>query len=423
MLVADKLKLVKPVGEGGMGAVWVARNTATGANVAVKVLRPDRMDAESEARFRHEARLGATLAHRNITRVFDLLTDDDGSLVLVMELLAGETLRSYTKRVTAVPTQEAVAIMVGVLAGLQHAHEHGVVHRDLKPTNIFLHVDSDGQMTPKLLDFGIAKAKDSSVDTKTGEVLGTPSYMSPEQVRGKELDGRSDLFGVAVVLYELIVGQSPFPGPTATAILAQVLELEVDPDPRIDSQVWLEIQRSLSKQAYERHPSAKDLSSALASAVGETEAGLARSLTRDVQSLPKIDPFDAGPPTDLDRTAVTGPRTMQMANRPRRFHLTSSMSLALVAAGTLTLIVSLVVILARSPRREGEPRKPTERIVVSDEPAPSSSEEPAPPGDPSADSTLELPANATHPGGRRRPRAPAKPAGSTPRSVARTPGF
>src|SRR5262249_9067057 len=146
---------------------------------------------------------------------------------------------------------------------------------------MLLHVDPDGTVTPKLLDFGIAKAKDSSIDTRTGDALGTPSYMSPEQVRSSDLDGRSDLFSCAVVLYELITGNSPFSGPSPTAILANVLELEVDPDPRIEPRVWLEIHRALSKQAYQRHASAKEFSAALCTATGETEQALVQSLRRE----------------------------------------------------------------------------------------------------------------------------------------------
>ncbi|MDF2696494.1 MAG: serine/threonine protein kinase [Labilithrix sp.] len=267
--IAGKLELMQRIAEGGMGAVWAARNTATGAEVAVKVLRPHRQDDDHAAeRFRHEAKLGATLAHRNITRVFDLLEDEDGSLVLVMERLVGDTLRDYYKAKGSLSTREAIAIIVPILSALQHAHDRGVVHRDLKPANIVLHTDPDGQVTPKLLDFGIAKAKDSAVQTRTGDALGTPSYMSPEQVRAAELDGRSDLFSVAVVLYEVITGQNPFQGPTPTAALAHVLEVEVDPDPTIEPRVWLEIQRAFRKQPYERHGSAKELASALCAALG-----------------------------------------------------------------------------------------------------------------------------------------------------------
>jgi serine/threonine-protein kinase len=271
--IGRKLEVLRHLGEGGMGTLWVARNLTTEAEVAIKVLRAlgtSGPDTNAEERFRHEARLGAMLAHRNITRVFDLLEDDDGALVLVMELLQGRTLQASCEVTKTLSCKAAVAIMVPILAALQHAHEHGIVHRDLKPSNIFLHVDPDGHLSPKLLDFGIAKMADSSIETRAGDVLGTPSYMSPEQVRAsRQLDGRSDLFSVGSVLYEIITGENPFRTDSPSATLARVLELEVDPDPRIEPRVWLEIQRALSKQVYERHASAVDLADALCEAVGE----------------------------------------------------------------------------------------------------------------------------------------------------------
>ena len=255
-----------------MGELWVARNLATQAEVAIKVLLPQRSgDDHAAERFRHEAEVGAKLAHRNVTRVFDLLVDDDGALVLVMELLHGRTLEAAYKEKGTLSAAEAIEIIVPILGALQHAHDRGVVHRDVKPSNIFLDVDPDGHSTPKLLDFGIAKTHESTALTHTGEALGSPRYMSPEQVRAnKQLDGRSDLFSIGVVLYEIITGENPFGAASPTAALAQVLELEVDPDPRIEPRLWLEIQRALSKQPDERHGSAKELADALCRAVGVT---------------------------------------------------------------------------------------------------------------------------------------------------------
>lgn len=346
--LAGKLTLLRCLAEGGMGVVWLARNEATNAKVAVKILHPGKhRDDHVEARFRHEARLGATLSHRNITRVFDLIEDDDGTLVLVMELLRGETLSSYYRSRGSLSTREAVAIMSCVLAALQHAHDRKVVHRDLKPTNIFLHVDPDGQVTPKLLDFGIAKARDSSIETRTGDALGTPSYMSPEQVRALELDGRSDLFSVAVVLYEIIAGENPFTGPTPTAVLAQVLELEIDPDPKIEPRVWLEIQRSLQKQSYQRHASANELATALSAAVGETPQALLQSLRTEIV------PVSTG-----DLTTETGfidPEPSDASRLPIR---TVPGGRTLIATVTAALAIAFAIIFRSwsSPSDEAAPK-------------------------------------------------------------------
>jgi serine/threonine-protein kinase len=298
-VIAKKLELVRRLAEGGMGALWVARNLSTHAEVAIKVLLPHRSDDDHAAeRFRHEAEVGAKLAHRNVTRVFDLLVDDDGSLVLVMELLHGRTLEAAYKEKGTLPAAEAVELIVPILGALQHAHDRGVIHRDVKPSNIFLDVDPDGHTTPKLLDFGIAKETDSTALTQTGEALGSPKYMSPEQVRAsKQLDGKSDLFSIGVVLYEVITGENPFDAPSPTAALAQVLELEVDPDPRIEPRLWLEIQRALSKQPYERHGSARELAEALSRAVGLST------------SSPPPSSRSAPPRSEARRAATPEPRT------------------------------------------------------------------------------------------------------------------
>jgi serine/threonine-protein kinase len=441
--LAGKLKLVRPIGEGGMGAVWLARNIATGAHVAIKVLRPDRKEDElTAARFKYEAKLGAMLGHRNITRVFDLLQDDDGSLILVMEYLEGETLRAYYRRLGSLPTREAVAIMVAVLSGLQHAHEHNVVHRDLKPTNIVLHVDSDGIMTPKLLDFGIAKAPDSTIETRTGDSLGTPSYMSPEQVRSINLDGRSDLFSVAVVLYEIITGANPFPGPTPTAVLAQVLELEIDPDPKIDPRVWLEIQRALSKQAYQRHASAKQFAAALCTAVGEGETGLVQSLRRDAPPTSSVpDSFnEPGTDPDLHSGEITGTQTatatataaMDTVKLPVR-----AFRRPLVAAGAAAVLLTAGLIVFRGSSAPQGPPTPQPTASTSVLAASATLGGGAPALDPATSSTVvelgDMPPAPVGAGGDyphpspnppttvRRPKQ-TKPAGSS-KSIARTPGF
>jgi eukaryotic-like serine/threonine-protein kinase len=293
--VAGKFRLGRRLAVGGMGEVWVARNEATGADVALKMLRRGDADRERELqieeRFRHEARLSAMLSHRSIVKIFDLIQEPDGTLVLVMELLRGETLQAYLEKTGPRPSREAVAIVSPILSALAHAHERGIVHRDVSPANIFLAVDPDGHVTPKLVDFGIAKLvgvpgtsptrRPQPVLTMDGRVLGTPRYMAPERIRGSsEIDGRTDLFSVGVVTYETMTGVSPFSASSASASLAAVLERTVDADDRIEPRLWLEIQRAISKRQYERHASADELATALRAAIGESEGGLEGSLKR-----------------------------------------------------------------------------------------------------------------------------------------------
>ncbi len=197
-----------------------------------------------------------------------------------MELLRGETLERYLRRRGPLPTAEAIAIAVPILSALAHAHDSGIVHRDVTPANVFLAVDPDGHVTPKLLDFGIAKIPSASpMRTMDGRALGTPAYMAPERIReGVDVDGRSDLFSVGVVLYEMLAGACPFAAGTPAASLAAVLEVVVDPDPRIEPRIWLEIRRALSKRPYERATTAAAMATELLAASGLTAATLVEAL-------------------------------------------------------------------------------------------------------------------------------------------------
>jgi serine/threonine-protein kinase len=304
-----------------MGDVWLAKNEGTEAHVALKVLRPNPDErTQTEDRFRREARLGGLLAHRSIVRIFDFLEEPDGTLVLVMELLRGETIEQWITRRGPFPAREAMAVMSGVLSALQHGHEQGVVHRDVKPSNILLDVEPDGRIIPKLVDFGIAKMpRNDRSKTMDGLVLGTPSYMSPEQIKADaDIDGRSDLFSGAVVFYEMLTATCPFAAPTPSAAIAAVLQNAVDPDPRIDPRLWLEIQRALSKRPKERHASAAEMRTAMLAAMGETEDSLASVLRTD-------------PPRD-QLANLTGPYSALAAAREAETRSVEGQSVAHVTA-------------------------------------------------------------------------------------------
>jgi eukaryotic-like serine/threonine-protein kinase len=280
LTVGAKYRLVRRIGVGGMGEVWVAKNRTTGAEVAVKMGLGAAAREDSALRFRHEARLGAMLSHRSIVRIFDLVEEGDETLVLVMELLRGESLDRYLHRSGPLSTAQAIAIAIPILSALAHAHDSGIVHRDVTPANVFLSIDPDGHVTPKLLDFGIAKIPTTTLTrTIDGRVLGTPAYMAPERIREQgDVDGRSDLFSVGVILYEMLTGVCPFAATSPAACLAAVLEAVVDPDPRIDPRIWLEVRRSLAKQPYQRSPTAAAMAKDLLAASGLTEAALTEAL-------------------------------------------------------------------------------------------------------------------------------------------------
>jgi serine/threonine protein kinase len=330
-----KYTLIRRLGVGGMAEVWLARNQATRAEVAVKLCLGKVATEEAVLRFRHEARVGAMLSHRSIVRIFDLVEEPDGTLLLVMELLRGESLERYLKTHGPLPTKDAVAIAIRVLSALAHAHESGVVHRDVTPSNIFLAIDPDGHVIPKLVDFGIARLPGSGVRTLDGRALGTPRYMAPEQIRAPtEIDGRSDLFSAAVVVYEMLTGSCPFAATSPSASLASVLESVVDPDPRIEPSVWIELQRALAKRPYERHRGANEMAEALRTAAGISDAELA---TLDLQSPPSREEVTATSGSTRDLAAPALGRSGALVTRRARWRASANWLAAAVLVSGVVL--------------------------------------------------------------------------------------
>ena len=322
-LLGGKLRLIHRIGRGGMGDVWVARNEATQAEVAVKTLQRSERTPTHDERFRREARLAATISHRNVVRIFDLVDDADGTLGLVMELLRGGTLEACMRERGPITTLHGIAVAVPILSALHHVHQKGIVHRDVKPANMFFAVEPDGHVIPKILDFGIAKLPAASSPlTVDGSVLGTPHYMAPEQIRGQEdLDGRSDMFSLAIVLYEMLTGVRVFQRDSAAASLAAVLEHEVDPDPRIEPRVWVAISRALAKRPYERFANCAEFAEALRRAVDATEEDYSLALQ---ELRPRS---DAIPETEFSKTGAlsttssssSSSRTRKKPGRPKAF--------------------------------------------------------------------------------------------------------
>lgn len=218
-VVGGRYRLERPVGQGGMGTVYVAYDTALDRRVAVKVLRQDLIDPDAAERFQREARLAAALAHPNVVTVHDIGVTPSGHAFLVMELLEGVTLRQELQRLTRLPVPRVRDILCGVCAAVDAAHRRQMVHRDLKPENVFLCRGESGEI-PKVLDFGLAKALGPdgvATLTRPGMVAGTPQYMAPEHLQGDEPSPDWDLWSLAVVAFEMITGRFPFDGPNATA--------------------------------------------------------------------------------------------------------------------------------------------------------------------------------------------------------------
>jgi hypothetical protein len=206
-VLGGKYRIKQSIGTGGIGTVYAAEHIALGGNVAIKVLRgAAAADAAEIARLRREARVQVFVEHPNVVKTFDLDQMPDGSIYVVMELLEGATLSKWLKSVGPLPSASVVRAFTQVCRALDAAHAAGIVHRDMKPGNIFL--CDDGSV--KVLDFGMSKLSSGESLTQQGYTLGTPEYMSPEQCVGSKLDGRSDIYSLGIVMYEALTGSLPF---------------------------------------------------------------------------------------------------------------------------------------------------------------------------------------------------------------------
>jgi len=231
-LIDDRWRIQRKFSEGGMGSIYLASQKSVDRQVAIKTLRPQLSDNdEFTERFFREARVTTTINHPHCVTIHDFGQTENGTLYLVMEYLEGEPLADRMQR-GAMELLETLTIGKQIASALSAAHERDIVHRDLKPDNVFLLEISDGSTFCKVLDFGISKDLSEEQDlTKTGELFGTPRYMSPEQSEGRELDGRTDLYSLGCILYEMLTGRPPFVGDTAMAILVAHVQEDV---PSID---------------------------------------------------------------------------------------------------------------------------------------------------------------------------------------------
>jgi eukaryotic-like serine/threonine-protein kinase len=265
-------RLLRLLGEGGMGAVYEADGTRGEGKRAIKLLHQEFVKEDQILqRFYAEAQATRALSHPNIAQVLDSATAEDGTPYLVMELLQGTPLSGYMDQGNAIPPSHAIPIIYGVLQALTVAHNQRLVHRDLKPDNLFLVRDARGAMAVKVLDFGIAKVMDVAggmgQKTRTGVLLGTPGYMSPEQIKNsKGVDLRTDLWSVGIILYEMLTAKQPFPADNEFARLTSVLTEEVVPIEKAAPALaaWAGFfTRALAKEPAQRFQTADEMAQAL----------------------------------------------------------------------------------------------------------------------------------------------------------------
>lgn len=284
-ILNGEYRIVQRIGTGGMGSVYKAEQPDMNRLVAIKILHPkltNRQDLAS--RFRREARAMAQLSHPNTVTVFNYGELEDGSLYIVMEFLEGRNMNRAVKREGPLPVERAVPILIQVCGALQEAHSMGIIHRDLKPENIFLTKQMGIDDYPKVLDFGLAKVTEQQMRpgsvnlTQEGMVFGTPEFMSPEQAQGQPLAGTSDIYSLAVILYEALTGKLPFDARTPMEYIQKhVTDTPIPLSDRVSGLKFPRglddvIARALQKNPGDRYQSAIEFAAALRPYAGEASA-------------------------------------------------------------------------------------------------------------------------------------------------------
>src|ERR1044071_6036165 len=283
-IIDGKYRIVRLIGEGGMGAVYEGENVRIHRRVAIKVLHPGTAaNVDAVQRFEREAQAAGRIGSDHIVEVIDLGNLPEGDRFMVMEFLDGENLSQRIQARGRLSPQEATSVMIQLLEGLGAAHGAGIIHRDLKPDNVYLVRSKRGQADfVKILDFGISKFnrlnKDSGMSmTRTGTVMGTPYYMSPEQAKGsKEMDHRSDLYSAGVILYEAVTGQVPFNAETFNELIFKIV-LETPPPPQqlapgLDPAFASIVQKAMSRDQNDRFQSAQEFAQTLHAWLGSGPA-------------------------------------------------------------------------------------------------------------------------------------------------------
>jgi serine/threonine-protein kinase len=275
-IIADRYHIIKKLGEGGMGTVYLAEHVKMGRKSAVKVMNPGMVsDADAISRFNREAQNASRINHANVAAVYDFGETPDGLTYLAMEFIEGPALTKVIADAGSLPPRRAADITRQASEALAVAHEMGIVHRDLKPDNIMLAKGREGVDIVKVVDFGIAKAaaEEGQKVTKTGMVVGTPEYMSPEQLSGDKLDGRSDTYSLALVAFNMLTGKLPFPADTAQeSMIARLMDSpkqlsEMKPEVAWTAEVQAVMDRALARDVAERYQSAADFGRELFAAV------------------------------------------------------------------------------------------------------------------------------------------------------------
>jgi serine/threonine protein kinase len=361
-LLGESYEVTRMLGEGGMGRVYEARHRRlSGKRFAVKLLHPDlARQPEVVTRFQREAEAASAISHPNVVGVHDVNVTEDGQPYLVCELLSGEELGEYLERLGTLPAPDAVRIVRQICKALQAAHDKGVVHRDVKPENVFLTGDITriDTMLVKVLDFGISKVASAGGEslTKTGMVMGTPDYMAPEQARGDRVDARADVYAVGAILYRALTGRKPFEGldpmATLTAVLVQEPGRPSTLNPTVPLALELVVQRAMAKNPKDRYQTMSELDREL--------AAFDPDLAHRLSAVPSMPPPAAAGPESTVKTVIRklSPKALHAAleRTQESVRVARPGLLLFTSLGFLWLLASLAVAVGsaiRYAREEG----------------------------------------------------------------------
>lgn len=359
-VIKSRYRVLRKLGEGGMGTVYLAEQLSISREVALKVLhRQFASDRVFVQRFHREARLAASLNDPRITTVFDFDQGDDGSLFIVMEYLEGTLLNEIIHRERPMDVQRAVRLGIQIADALGAAHAAGVIHRDIKPQNVMVLTPSD---RVKLMDFGIARlgdTQDAAQLTRAGMLMGTPNYMAPEQIEGRPVSAKADIYAFGVVLYEMLAGTTPFSAPTSTAVLAKQLRESPPPlrsvRPDVPALVEQVVMQALEKQPEWRQESMADLARRLRAAGGlpQSEPLRVPAAATSVPAPPRPEHPDGARLTD--RGAARSPWKLSTALGLGVVFTAGIVTLGLYASGRESRSSPAPTLASQTPRANRDP--------------------------------------------------------------------
>ena len=345
-VVADRYLILQTLGEGGMGRVYLAEHVRMGRKCALKVMNP-RMASDPDAisRFNREAANACKISHPHVAAVYDFGETSEGLIYLAMEFVDGLPLTRLVEQMGALPPHRAADIARQTADALAAAHEMGIVHRDLKPDNIMITRNRDGSDCVKVVDFGIAKAADNDAQkvTKTGLVVGTPEYMSPEQLAGDKLDGRSDIYSLALVAFNMLTGALPFPADSQQE--AMIMRLtdrpkrleEMSPAVPWSGELQAVLDKGLARDVRSRFQKASEFGRAMVQAVDGDAATTAGTEIMEPPAVVAPPPVDAGRTSAVPATVAGPPAggSIKQVRGRRRFPMWAGAAIMVLAVGGL----------------------------------------------------------------------------------------